>query len=136
MCDERDNADCQAFSALMFQTHPMQVLLNVFADEIHRAHQRCSLEAECDPHRDIRKLVLDAGERLMSLLQGAYSCICLVKGVGLVAFRDPHGIRSARACTSVPQVSSCTPSRHCSPSFGCCSLRSLDTEWSSSEDVV
>ena len=84
----------------------MQVLLNVFADEIHRAHQRCSLEAECDPHRDIRKLVLDAGERLMSLLQGAYSCICLVKGVGLVAFRDPHGIRSAQACASVPQLSS------------------------------
>ena len=71
----------------------MQVLLNVFADEIHRAHQRCSLEAECDPHRDIQRLVLDAGERLMALLQGAYSCICLVKGVGLVAFRDPHGIR-------------------------------------------
>ena len=71
----------------------MQVLLNVFADEIHRAHQRCSLEAECNPHRDIQKLVLDAGERLMALLQGAYSCICLVKGVGLVAFRDPHGIR-------------------------------------------
>ena len=71
----------------------MQVLLNVFADEIHRAHQRCSLEAECDPHRDIQRLLLDAGERLMALLQGAYSCICLVKGVGLVAFRDPHGIR-------------------------------------------
>lgn len=70
-----------------------QVLLNVFADEIHRAHQRCSREASCDPHRDIQKLVLEAGESLMRLLQGAYSCICLVKGVGLVAFRDPHGIR-------------------------------------------
>jgi amidophosphoribosyltransferase len=70
-----------------------QVLLNVFADEIHRAHQRCSQEASCNPHRDIQKLVLEAGKKLMRLLQGAYSCICLVKGVGLVAFRDPHGIR-------------------------------------------
>ena len=76
------------------------MLLNVFADEIHRAHQRCSLEAECNPHRDIQKLVLEAGESLMRLLQGAYSCICLVKGVGLVAFRDPHGIR----CTAVAHI--------------------------------
>ena len=29
----------------------------------------------------------------MKLLEGAYSCICLVNGVGMVAFRDPHGIR-------------------------------------------
>ena len=67
----------------------------MFADEIHRAHQRCSLEADCDPHRDMQSLVLEAGGSLMSMLKGAYSCICLVKGVGLVAFRDPHGIRCA-----------------------------------------
>ena len=39
--------------------------------------------------------MFDAGRATMSLLKGAYSCLCLVNGVGLVAFRDPHGIRRA-----------------------------------------
>ena len=71
----------------------MQVLLNVLADEIHRAHQRCTTAEGCDPNMCKRDLVFQAGAASMQLLQGAYSCICLIGGVGLVAFRDPYGIR-------------------------------------------
>lgn len=46
-----------------------------------------------DPNANKTEFVLEAGESAMKILKGAYSCICLVKGVGLVAFRDPHGIR-------------------------------------------
>ena len=38
-------------------------------------------------------LVFEAGAEAMRMLQGSYSCICLVHGVGTVAFRDPLGIR-------------------------------------------
>lgn len=71
----------------------LQVLLNIFADEIHRAHQRCMSEPFCDPNKKKLDFVFEAGQAMMSLLKGAYSCICLINGVGLVAFRDPHGIR-------------------------------------------
>ena len=48
--------------------------------------------------RDIPRLVFEAGAATMAQLQGAYACICLVKGVGLLAFRDPFGIRHAPFC--------------------------------------
>ena len=72
-----------------------QVLLNVLADEIHRAHQRCTHAAACDPLLATQDLVFEAGASTMRMLQGAYSCLCLIKSVGLVAFRDPFGIRCA-----------------------------------------
>lgn len=80
-----------------------QVLLNVLADEIHRAHQKCISSGSCDPNTKKMDFVFEAGASAMKLLRGSYSCICLVKDVGLVAFRDPHGIRCG------------TP-----VSFGCC----------------
>ncbi|GFR45506.1 hypothetical protein Agub_g6894 [Astrephomene gubernaculifera] len=70
-----------------------EVLLNILADEVHRAHQRCLQTTGCDPNKNKVNFLFEAGEMTMRLCKGAYSCISLVKGVGLVAFRDPWGIR-------------------------------------------
>uniref|UniRef100_A0A383VKF7 Amidophosphoribosyltransferase n=2 Tax=Tetradesmus obliquus TaxID=3088 RepID=A0A383VKF7_TETOB len=88
------NSSSSFFNRHLKTDSDSEVLLNIFADEIHRAHQRfVQSEAQTDPNEHKMDFVLEAGETMMKTLQGAYSCICLVKGVGLVAFRDPHGIR-------------------------------------------
>lgn len=87
------NSSTSFFNRHLRTDSDSEVLLNVLADEIHRAHQRCLLEDKCDPNRKKMDMVFEAGEATMQLLQGAYSCISLIHGVGLVAFRDPHGIR-------------------------------------------
>ncbi len=70
-----------------------EVLLNVLADEVHRAHQRCLQTTGCDPNKMKVDFMFEAGASTMRLLKGAYSCLCLVAGVGMVGFRDPYGIR-------------------------------------------
>lgn len=81
------------FNRMLRTSSDSEVLLNVFADEIHRAHQRCVQEGMADPNERKLNFVQEAGVEIMKNLRGAFSCICLVKSVGLVAFRDPHGIR-------------------------------------------
>jgi amidophosphoribosyltransferase len=77
-----------------------EVLLNVWADGIHRAHQAYMDEANIDKSKRVElhksvvtSIVFEAGKEMMKKVKGAYSCIALVKGVGLVGFRDPNGIR-------------------------------------------
>jgi len=63
-----------------------EVLLNVFADKIHQ-----QLKDESDIN-DIDR-IFEAVKMTMKDLEGAYSVLCLIDEVGLLAFRDPHGIR-------------------------------------------
>ena len=61
-----------------------EVLLNVLAHEIGRASSGAPLKTE-----DIFKAVRAVHLRL----KGSYAVIALIAGHGLLAFRDPHGIR-------------------------------------------
>lgn len=38
-------------------------------------------------------MIFQAIHSVMQRAQGAFSVVVLIKGVGIVAFRDPHGIR-------------------------------------------
>lgn len=60
-----------------------EVLLNVFAQEITR-RERKSLEPDD---------IFDAVCRVYERCKGAYSVVAMIVKHGIVAFRDPHGIR-------------------------------------------
>ncbi|HET8696209.1 MAG TPA: amidophosphoribosyltransferase, partial [Gammaproteobacteria bacterium] len=60
-----------------------EVLLNVFAHELGQ-HATNGLRPE---------QILDAVEALYKRCSGGYAVVAMIIGYGIVAFRDPHGIR-------------------------------------------
>ena len=60
-----------------------EVLLNVFAHELH-----IRAEGELTPEQ-----VFGAVEAVHQRCSGGYAVVALIVGFGIVAFRDPHGIR-------------------------------------------
>lgn len=74
------------YSRHLRTTSDSEILLNVLADKVSDA---IKVNGTDDPVRNI----LAGVKMTMERVQGAYSVICLIAGVGLLAFRDPHGIR-------------------------------------------
>lgn len=74
------------YSRHLRTTSDSEILLNVLADKIFDS---IKVNGTADPVRNIFTGVRMTMERV----QGAYSVITMIAGVGLMAFRDPHGIR-------------------------------------------
>lgn len=67
-----------------------EVLLNILANALQRRAGQISIEGEL--HLDIES-VFASVEEINQLCKGGYACISLINGYGLLAFRDPNGIR-------------------------------------------
>ncbi|MDG2202876.1 MAG: amidophosphoribosyltransferase [Burkholderiales bacterium] len=61
-----------------------EVLLNVFAHELQKASVGVNLTTEA---------IFEAVRGVHKRVQGAYSVVAMISGYGLLAFRDPFGIR-------------------------------------------
>jgi len=61
-----------------------ELLLNVFAEELQAQHKGKDI---------VPADIFLAVKEVMARCKGAYSVVMLVNGVGLLGFRDPHGIR-------------------------------------------
>lgn len=64
-------------------TSDSEVLLNIFAHELQEQRQ-------LKPTPDV---VFNAVRRVHERIRGGYAVVAMITGYGIVAFRDPHGIR-------------------------------------------
>ncbi len=67
-------------------SNDVEVILNLFASELGRVRQSSLLQ-------DKVNTIFEAVEKVMEKVNGSYSCVCFIAGEGLLAFRDPHGIK-------------------------------------------
>ncbi|KAK1224728.1 amidophosphoribosyltransferase [Marasmius sp. AFHP31] len=60
-----------------------ELLLNIFADQLQKTGKIRIDEED----------IFTATGNLMGQVKGAYACVSMLAGFGIIAFRDPHGIR-------------------------------------------
>jgi len=68
-----------------------EILLNCFAESLNK-HQRISVNS-ADKEKAIVEDIFNTCTDVMKQCKGGYATTYMINGVGLVGFRDPHGIR-------------------------------------------
>jgi len=71
-------------------TSDSELLLNLLAMELHRRSPNVQIDGES--HVDVNN-IFEAVEALHNQITGGYACVSLISGYGILAFRDPNGIR-------------------------------------------
>jgi amidophosphoribosyltransferase len=66
-----------------------EILLNILASELGRTH---TTQIEGELYLDCDDL-FDAVEKVNDRVNGSYAAVCILSGYGILAFRDPYGIR-------------------------------------------
>lgn len=67
-----------------------EVLLNIFADELSNILEKCN---HVVTNGIIDQIIFECVHRVMKQCKGGYAVIILISGIGMIAFRDPCGIR-------------------------------------------
>lgn len=67
-----------------------ELLLNMLAVELTKRARDLIIDGA--PHLNVEH-VFDAVSKVHAQVKGAYACVSVLAGYGLLAFRDPHGIR-------------------------------------------
>ena len=71
-------------------TSDSELLLNALAVEL--SQRSSALNIQGDPHMNI-ETVFGAISAVNDRVRGGYACVSVISGYGLLAFRDPNGIR-------------------------------------------
>lgn len=71
-------------------TSDSELLLNLLAMELHSRTQNLDINGEI--HVDVNT-IFESVHALNNQITGGYACVSLISGFGLLAFRDPNGIR-------------------------------------------
>ncbi|HSW71076.1 MAG TPA: amidophosphoribosyltransferase, partial [Gammaproteobacteria bacterium] len=73
-------------------TQPPSSSIDSEALLLHLAADLSPLSSSSNPQAFFEALCVSV-KKIMQTAQGSYSVLCLIEGGGLIAFRDPHGIR-------------------------------------------